>query len=55
MTPPPPHREHANDLCHHVAKKKIPFVNESGELVEPTQPNGVKLEKFVFDVFAFAK
>ncbi len=52
---PTPHREHPNDLCHHVAKKKIAFINESGKLVEPMEPNGIKLEKFVFDVFTFAQ
>lgn len=39
-------------LPHHVARKKIPYVNpENGEAVKPTSPNGVKLEQFVFDVF----
>ncbi|KAJ1793098.1 UDP-N-acetylglucosamine pyrophosphorylase [Coemansia sp. RSA 2167] len=37
---------------HHVAKKKIKHVDvESGDLVIPTKPNGIKLERFVFDVF----
>ena len=40
-------------LQHHVAKKKIPFVNESGEIVSPSTPNGIKMEKFVFDVFRY--
>lgn len=39
-------------LPHHVARKKIPYVNpENGENVKPTSPNGIKLEQFVFDVF----
>ncbi|KAJ5233402.1 uncharacterized protein N7469_005168 [Penicillium citrinum] len=42
----------AHQLPHHVARKKIPFVNpENGEGVKPEKPNGIKLEQFVFDVF----
>ncbi|XP_076821486.1 UDP-N-acetylhexosamine pyrophosphorylase-like protein 1 [Clavelina lepadiformis] len=43
------------ELPHHVAKKKIPHVNRKGEVVRPTTPNGMKMEKFVFDVFQYAK
>lgn len=43
------------ELPYHVAKKKIPTVNDEGELIKPETPNGIKLEKFIFDVFAFAK
>ncbi|KAH7936173.1 hypothetical protein HPB52_019469 [Rhipicephalus sanguineus] len=41
-------------LKYHVAKKKIPFVNDLGNLVKPDKPNGIKLEMFVFDVFEYA-
>lgn len=38
-------------LKFHIAKKKIPSLNENGEFVKPTEPNGIKLEQFIFDVF----
>lgn len=45
--------QHENSLKLHVAKKKIPYVNKNGETVKPTAPNGIKIEKFIFDVFQF--
>ncbi|KZT73338.1 UDP-N-acetylglucosamine diphosphorylase [Daedalea quercina L-15889] len=42
-------------LAFHIARKKIPFVDEQGETIKPAKPNGMKLEMFVFDVFPFTK
>ncbi|KAF5270918.1 hypothetical protein FQR65_LT05385 [Abscondita terminalis] len=46
--------KHEKKLKLHVAKKKIPHVNENGEKIKPEKANGIKIEKFVFDVFQFS-
>jgi len=38
----------------HRAVKKIPHIDEKGERVEPAEPNGIKLESFVFDALPLA-
>lgn len=39
----------------HKAFKKIPYINEHGELIKPKQPNGYKFETFIFDALRFTK
>ncbi|UJR14032.1 hypothetical protein I4U23_001031 [Adineta vaga] len=49
-------QKHENELRYHVAKKKIPSIDSNGNHVsKPSEINGIKLEKFVFDVFPFSK
>ncbi len=38
----------------HRAVKKIPHIDQYGNPVEPDQPNGIKLESFVFDALPLA-
>ncbi|SCV04297.1 LANO_0G09340g1_1 [Lachancea nothofagi CBS 11611] len=39
-------------MPYHIAKKKIPVYNNKTEsYLKPTEPNGIKLEQFIFDVF----
>jgi len=48
--------QHENKLCYHIAKKKIPSIGKDGKRIDrPIEINGIKLEKFVFDVFSYAK
>jgi UDP-N-acetylglucosamine/UDP-N-acetylgalactosamine diphosphorylase len=38
----------------HRAVKKIPHIDPHGKFVEPAEPNGIKLESFVFDALPLA-
>lgn len=43
-------------LPFHRAVKKVPFFDpDSGRHVEPSEPNGIKLERFVFDAIPMAE
>ena len=48
-------REASRPMPLHLAFKKIPYVDEKGALVKPTEPNGYKFEKFIFDILPNAK
>jgi len=39
----------------HLARKAVPFIDDSGERVSPTTPNAYKFERFIFDLFPLAR
>jgi len=41
--------EGVHRLHFHRAIKKVPYVDQAGRLVKPTEPNAVKFEQFIFD------
>ena len=45
----------AESLPFHRARKKVPFVDEDGQNVQPETPNATKFEKFIFDLLPSAK
>jgi UDP-N-acetylglucosamine/UDP-N-acetylgalactosamine diphosphorylase len=48
-------REASKAMPLHLAHKKIAAVDASGKVVKPSEPNGYKFEKFIFDALADAK
>ncbi len=40
----------ASNMQLHIVEKKIPYLNEDGELVKPEEPNGYKFENLVLDM-----
>ncbi len=45
----------ASALPFHVAKKKVPFIDSSGQRIEPAEANAVKFERFIFDLLPEAE
>lgn len=43
------------NLPFHLARKAISCLDESGDLIQPTAPNGIKFETFIFDVLPQAR
>lgn len=39
----------------HIARKKVPFVDEQGKLVNPVDANALKFERFIFDLLPQAE
>jgi UDP-N-acetylglucosamine/UDP-N-acetylgalactosamine diphosphorylase len=42
-------------LPFHIARKVVPYVDEAGRHVEPSQPNALKFERFIFDLLPHAR
>lgn len=42
-------------LPYHASAKKIPHLDEAGRRVQPAEPNGYKLERFLFDALPAAE
>ncbi len=42
-------------LPYHRAHKKIPHIDEKGQLVQPREPNGYKFETFIFDALQYTR
>ncbi len=51
----------AEDGCRlplHIARKNVPYLDASGQLIQPTDasnPNAIKLERFIFDALPLAE
>lgn len=45
----------ADSLPFHLANKKVPFLDTSGKQVDPSKPNAIKFERFIFDLLPLAE
>lgn len=45
----------ADALPFHLAHKAVPYLDEQGRRVEPTSPNAIKFERFIFDLLPAAE
>jgi UDP-N-acetylglucosamine/UDP-N-acetylgalactosamine diphosphorylase len=44
-----------SELPFHLARKKVPYLGDGGQLVEPAEPNAIKFEQFIFDLLPAAR
>ncbi len=42
-------------LPFHCAHKKVPYLDEQGNLIRPSEPNAIKFERFIFDLMPLAE
>jgi UDP-N-acetylglucosamine/UDP-N-acetylgalactosamine diphosphorylase len=43
-----------NRIPWHLARKKVPYLDEHGQAIQPAQENALKFEMFIFDAFPHA-
>jgi UDP-N-acetylglucosamine/UDP-N-acetylgalactosamine diphosphorylase len=44
----------ADALPFHTSRKKVPFIDGNGQLVQPATPNAIRFERFIFDLLPHA-
>ncbi len=44
-----------DSLPFHIARKKVPFIDDGGRSIEPNEPNALKFERFIFDLLPHAR
>lgn len=42
-------------LPYHAATKKVPYLGEDGNVIDPKQNNAIKFESFIFDILRYVK
>lgn len=47
--------DHDDNLPFNRAYKKVPYIDGSGNQVEPSDPNAIKFERFIFDLLPMAR
>jgi UDP-N-acetylglucosamine/UDP-N-acetylgalactosamine diphosphorylase len=47
--------EGAGLLPFHIARKKVPYLDDKGQVVQPAKENALKFERFIFDVLPLAE
>lgn len=45
----------ADALPFHTSRKKVPYVDRGGQVVQPSSPNAIRFERFIFDLLPHAE
>ena len=41
-----------NKMVNHIVEKKVPYMNEEGQIISPDKPNGYKFETLILDMIS---